>query len=784
MRSLVLLIWLICLPLRVAATIPDIPKITDTINIDGKLDDIAWQHAATLQINNITWPQENITSDVSTTVYYFENGDTLFVAFEAQDPKPEQIRAYFNDRDRIWRDDRVGIKLDPYNDHRLAFQFFVNPLGVQLDSIENVITKQDSNAWDGIWDAAGKIHDTGYTVEMAIPLRNFNFNPTPGQQTWAVEFLRFYPRNERQRISNLFIDRNNDCWACQMVEIKGFEGVQQGKSMAIVPTLVAGSSDSREEADIPDNLPADFTSWESENNTEVGLDIKWGISSDVFLNATINPDFSQVEADSAQLGINNNFTLFFPEKRPFFLENQDMFNTNFNLVYTRNIGAPNVGAKLTGKSGKHTYGVFATDDTNTTFLVPGNLSSGVAELEQDSQNAALRYRYDANATLSVGVMSTFRTSDDYHNYVAAVDVSYRLTPQDEFRVQLVHTDTEYPDWLTNEFCDEDDCADDTLQCTFANCIVNERVLRTRAPDGLSDQAFRINYNHEERDWFAYATYENIGRDYRADLGFMSRTDITRAVLGGGRLWYGKAQDWWTQARLRGDWDITYNDDGDVIERELEALVSVNGPLQSYAELGCVINEHVGNRIDAASLAITGNTIMFDRNICFVYGNFQPMSGLFLEHEFVVGKQIDFANNRAADRFTARPAFEYSINAHLRAELRYVYEKLEADGADIFTANQADLRLKYNVDVRNSFKLSLVYTRIEQNLANQPALSLDDLPDARTTDVSTQFIYSYKINPQTVFFAGYSDHAFKNDRFSRLEKDSRSLFLKFSYAWLR
>ena len=779
MRSLLLLTWLSCFPALLSANTPDVPRITDEVKIDGKLDDVAWKHAAVLPLTNVVWPQENVPSSVQTTVRYFENGDTLFIAFEAQDPEPENIRAYFNDRDRIGRDDQVGVKLDPYNDHRLAFHFFVNPLGVQLDAIHNIITRNRSDAWDGIWDSAGEITDTGFNVEMAIPLRNFNFNPTPGKQTWAVEFARFYPRSERQHISNLTIDRNNDCWACQMVEIKGFEGIQQGKSLAIVPTLVAGQSETRETADAPD-----FEPWESEDNYEFGLDVKWGISSDIYLNATINPDFSQVESDSAQLGINNNFTLFFPEKRPFFLENQDMFNTNFNLVYTRNIGAPDIGAKLTGKTGKHTYGVFATDDTNTTFLVPGNLSSGVAELDQDSQNAAIRYRYDANADLSVGVLGTFRTSDDYHNYVAAVDVSYYLTPQDRFRVQMVHTDTEYPDWLSNEFCDDDDCSAADIQCTFANCPLNERVLRTQAAEGLSDQAFRFNYNHEERDWFAYATYLDIGRDYRADLGFMSRADITRMVLGGGLLWYGEDDDWWTQARLRGDWDITYNDNGEVIEREVEAMVSVNGPMQSYAELGCVGNEHVGNRIDASKLQITGNTIMFDRNFCFFYGNFQPISGLFLENEFVWGKQIDFANNRLADRFTARPGFEYSINAHLRAELRYVYEKLEADGAAVFTANQADLRLKYNLDVRNSFKLSLVYTRINQNRDNQPALSFDDLPHARSTDIATQFIYSYKINPQTVFFAGYADHAFEDDDFTSLEKDSRSLFLKFSYAWLR
>lgn len=757
------------------ATPPEIPRILDPVEIDGVINESAWEQAASMELNYVTWPDENTQAPVQTTVRYFDNGDTLFIAFDAKDPSPDDIRAFYKDRDRIWQDDMVGVKLDPYNDHRLVFQFFVNPFGVQMDSTENVVTNRESNAWDGIWESRGSINENGYQVEMAIPLRNFNFNPVPGKQTWAIEFLRFYPRSERLRISNMAIDRNNDCWACQMHSIEGLENIQQGKSLAVVPTMVIGQSEERDVDDGED--------WQKDTNYEPGLDIKWGISSDLFLNATINPDFSQVEADSAQLGINNNFTLFFPEKRPFFLENQDIFTTNMNLVYTRNIGAPDVGAKLTGKSGKHTYGVFLTNDTDTTFLVPGNLSSGVAELGQDSNNAAIRYRYDANTDLSIGVLGTFRTSDDYHNFVGSVDVSYKLTPQDEFKAQVMTSDTEYPEWLSEDFCGEDNCHVIYEPCTLSSCEVNERVLRTIAGDGLKDTAIRLSYNHEERDWFARVNYVEVGSDFRADMGFQSRVDFNRYVIGGGYFIYGDEDDWYSRWRISGDWDIMHNDAGEVIEREIEGHISVNGPLQSYLQLGCIANEHVGNRFDATTTRIEGNTDMFNRNFCFLYGEMQPISGLYLENEILAGKQIDFRNNRIADRFMLRPEIGYNINAHLRAELRYVYRKLETEGVEVFTANQADFRLKYNLDTRNSLRLSLIYTDIHHNLDNQPLVLPDDLPDENFTDISTQLIYSYKINPQTVFFAGYSDHAFKDDDVFEMTKDNRSLFMKFSYAWL-
>lgn len=774
-RSLVLCL-LFCTGTAFAVDKVSIKRINAEITVDGHFDEAVWQEASQLYLDYETRPRENEPAEVKTLVRYFENGDTMFVAFTAYDPNPENIRAFFNDRDRVDRDDMVGIKLDPYNDHRLVFQFFVNPHGVQIDSTEDVISRSESAAWDAIWESKGIITDEGYQVEVAIPLRNFNFNPVPGKQTWAVEFVRFHPRSERVRLSNIKINRNNDCWACQMAELEGFEGIEQGKSLAIVPNLVMGHSRTR---DLPDE-----PTWNKGESYSAGLDIKWGISSDIFLNATINPDFSQIEADAAQLGVNNNFTLFFDEKRPFFLENQDMFNTNFNLVHTRNIGEPDIGAKLTGRSGKHAYGLFVTDDKKATFILPGNRRSSVAELEEKSNNAALRYRFDANDALSLGLLGTFRKTDNYHNYLGSVDVRYRITEQDLFRFQAITTETEYPDFLAEEFCDEDDCVGTTEDCTFGNCATNEIVLRTAHDGPITDQAYRIRYNHDERDWFTYWNYVDIGRDFRADLGFESNIDRTTKVIGGGLIFYGEADDWWTKAELRSDWDMTHNDAGAVIEKEFEVFFWVQGPLQSFIETGCFRNTQVGNRIDASKLDIRNNTTLFEQDVCLVYGNVQPLSGLFLESEILYGDRIDFANNRLGKRLKIESGIEYSFNTHLRMEADYEYQRLRADGAEVFTAQQLDLRLKYNMDLRNSIKFSLIYTDIDFNLLNQPGILPDDLPFESSKDVSTQLIYSYKVNPQTVFFAGYSDHALKNDDVTSLRHDDRNLFMKFSYAWLQ
>jgi hypothetical protein len=290
-----------------------IPAVTDEVIIDGKLDEQAWQKASTVSLNYVTRPFENATPPVDTEVRFFENGTELVVAFIAKDDNPENIRAFLRDRDRSSGEDLVGIKVDTYNDGRLAYQFFVNPLGVQTDSIENEMTGNESKSWNGIWESAGQITDTGFIVEIRIPLRLMNFLEIERGMTWGIEFVRFYPRVDNYRISHVPFDRDNACGLCQMGDISGFKDAKQGEKITIVPTAVAGVTRSR--------APFETRDWDYERTQEIGVDVNWGITPELTFSGTLNPDFSQVEADEAQLNINNTFNLFFTEQRPFFVEN-------------------------------------------------------------------------------------------------------------------------------------------------------------------------------------------------------------------------------------------------------------------------------------------------------------------------------------------------------------------------------------------------------------------------------------------------------------------------------
>ncbi|WP_299072366.1 DUF5916 domain-containing protein [uncultured Paraglaciecola sp.] len=756
----------------------DIPNVAGEIEIDGELNDTQWQQAKQLELNYVTQPFENTRPPVNTQVKIFENGDTLYVAFIAQDENVENISAFYRDRDNIWSDDTVGIKLDTFNDSRLAYQFFVNPFGIQADSIQNEMTGSESDSWDDIWQSAGKIVANGYQVEMAIPLRILNFKEGDENKVWGAELVRFYPREDRLRISNMPLDRNNACNLCQLGSIGGFKQAKQGKNLAVVPTVVLGQGSSR---DLDESVE-----WQDSNNTEMGLDLKWGITPEISLQATLNPDFSQVEADEAQLSINDTFALFLDEKRTFFLENADYFSSNYNLVYTRNVSAPDYGAKVTGRKDQHTFGVFVANDASTNFLVPGNLGSSVASIEEESLNLALRYRFDVSKKLSVGWTGTMRDAEDYYNYVNGIDGKYLLTEKDTLSAQILRSDTRYPMDLYREFLDSDSESnnDDTIQQetpqdtqSEQNDIYTEAALRLQKTDSFSGRAYRLRYDHEERDWNVFVNRNSRDAGIRTDLGFGSLTDHHQSVVGAGYNWFSE-NSWWNRIRVFGDWDISHNDNDELIEKEAEIHLSVNGQMQSYFRVGLVQRDKVGLRDDPNNLSIANNSTMFTEQQGRGFFEMRPSPSWYFSTEARFGDQIDYDNNRLGKQLWVRPTINLGVGKSLQLKLRHTYQHFDVQSQALFTANLSDFRATYQFDQQQFLRLILVYSDIERNQQNY---TFD--VDARSKNLGTQLLYSYKINPLTKFFVGYSDSAYQDDELTLVTKNERAVFMKFSYAWL-
>ncbi|WP_085297612.1 carbohydrate binding family 9 domain-containing protein [Cognaticolwellia mytili] len=759
----------------------NIPKISGSMVIDANLTEPQWKSAKKVLINNVTRPYDNIPSPVHTEALLMESEGYFYLAFIAKDPDIKEIRAFLKDRDKSWGEDLVGIKIDSYNDQRSAYRFLVNPLGVQIDGIESEVTGNESDAWDGIWESAGKIVPDGYVVEMALPLRMLNFQESENKQTWGLELLRYYPRNEQLRLSNIHLDRGNDCEICQIATATGFEGAKQGSNITVTPSVVLGAQEDRD----------DNNQWQRDNNTEASLDVRWGITPDWLLNATINPDFSTVEADNAQLNVNNTFALFNREKRPFFLDNQDYFDSDYNLIYTRNINAPNYGAKLTGRENKHAFGLFVTDDQDTNILIPGNRSSSVATIEAESKAAAFRYRYSYNDDITLGWISTLRTSEDYSNSVNGIDARFRLSTTDVFKFQSLFSQTEYPDDLFQQFCnvnddqDASDCATPKQNgdCQFGDCIYNENVLRTLKEDKFTGNAFKAGYYHSDSEWEYRVSYNRQNAGFRGDLGFMSRVDHNKFVVGGERKWYAEPGSWWTNFKIYSDWDITHNDDNDLIEKEFDINAQLNASYSSYFRLAYTNRESVGSRLDKSDIAIAGNTSLFTENQYVLFAETKPILGFYINANLTWGDQIDYRNNRLGKISRLRNTINYNINKHLEVKLKQTFSQLNADGANVFIARLTDLRTTYQFNVQSFLRLSLIFNNTSRNPNNYLYSAPEDI-NRHSKTLSTELLYAYKINPQTVFYLGYSDSHYSEEEFNDLEQEQRSLFMKFSYAWIK
>ncbi|WP_346837779.1 DUF5916 domain-containing protein [Microbulbifer sp. SAOS-129_SWC] len=711
-----------------------VPHVERSAVIDGVLDDGIWDSATRVPLNYETRPRENVPPTVTTDAYLVEDGRTLYIAFVASDPRPEEIRAFMRGRDSAYADDFVGVTLDTFNDQRRAFEFFANPLGVQMDLINDDVNGNEDDSWNATWDSAGEIGEDGYVVEMAIPLNILRFQGGLKTQVWGVDLLRFRPRKDRERISNNPLDRDRSCYLCQLGKLEGFRSAEPGRNLEIVPTTTASRSESRD--------PEAGEDWQNgDGNTEMGVDMRWGISANSTLNATLNPDFSQVEADVAQLDVNTNFSLFYPERRPFFLDSADYFETFLPIVHTRNIGSPDYGVKFTSKADNNTTGVFVADDQQTNFVVPGVESSDIANYDSTSQNAVVRYRRDFGQGSTVGALVTSRSAEDYLNQVYGVDGKYRLNENDSLEAQLLASKSENPQQVQDDY----------------------ELAATQ-----SDTAGQLRYRHNSRNWSWKIAHQQFGKDFRSDLGFITQVGYQKSVAGLGHTWHGERDNWWNRIEMYGDWDITHDEDGRLLERELEGYVFLEGPLQLHVEFGGLtrVQDFAGE--------------LYDQQLLSLYSEFRPLPGLYFGAYTRVGDAIDYDNNRAGDMVQFDPKITWNIGRHLEARLRHNYRTLDVDGGRLFTANLTDLRLSYQFNNRSALRLTLQHADIERDLALY--LDTEDLSQ-QNRSLGSQLLYSYKVNPQTVFFLGYSDQALDNDALDRMEKTDRSVFLKLSYAWL-
>ncbi|HEY4581874.1 MAG TPA: DUF5916 domain-containing protein, partial [Lysobacter sp.] len=694
----------------------------------GVLDESVWSQATVIDLPYEISPADNTPAPVRTTMRMATTRDALYIAVHAADPDPSKIRAHLTDRDSAFRDDFVGVMLDTFDDRRRNYEFFVNPLGVQMDLIREEATGNEDDSWDGLWTSAGRITAEGYDVEIRIPFSTLRFRGGEGPKRWGVIALRVYPRSVRHQLANVVVPRGGNCLLCQAAKFEGMAGVQQGRNLEIVPTLTLTDAQTRERRG---------DAWRGDGlQVEPGLDVSWAPSPDLTLNATINPDFSQVESDQAQLDLTSNFALYFPEKRPFFMEGADYFNTPFRVLYTRQIADPDVGLRVTGRSGSGAYGAFVARDATTQLLLPGVLGSSFTVLDQTSDVAVGRYRHDIDAHTSVGVVATARQGEGYRNGVAGVDTRWQKG-RHTMIAQLLRSDSEYPVALADDVDD-------------------------MSPAG---NAWRASYDYETRNWFASAWHERIDPGFRADLGFIGQVGYEKSLVGGAYNWFFDKGSKITRVQFYTDFDITHRHDGQLLERELESKISVNGPWQSnFGVQGMTRSRFWDGR-------------MFDESYVNLFGNMTPSSTMQVGANFRVGPQIDLAASRRGRGRYVDIWGNFAFGRGLSANLDLFQQSLRRDGGTAFEATVLDARLAWQLDPRQRLRMAVQASNVDKD----PSLYAKPV-NRHGRDVGAQLVYSYRVNPRTAVYAGGTIGGFLDDEHRDLFASTRGVFVKLTYGW--
>jgi len=745
-RLIIILLLLNAVSSITAKTTYTLPRVVNSPVINGELEGDEWSKATQVELLYETFPGDSNPAPVRTTAYMMEDGEHLYFAFKAYDPNPEKIRAFIQQRDGIFQDDFVGVILDTFNDERRGFEFFVNPLGSQGElTVDETQENSEDSSWNAVWDSAGKVVDDGYIVEMSIPFRALRYTSSLDIQTWGIHFIRKYPRDSRMNLSDRKSDRALNCSLCQDNKMRGMPKLKAASTnLDITPTVAYIKNDNREVDPV--------TNWqEVENKADFGVDLRWAMTEDWILNATVNPDFSQVEADAGQLDINTTFSLFFPEARPFFLDGADYFRSNNQLVHTRNIADPDYGIKVSGKSNGYTGGVIAASDESTSFLIPSSQGSYLVNLENQASDILIARGQKDLGKNNVGVLVTSRTATNYKNQLLSFDGRYYFSDKDILSYQYMRSDSDNPESIR---FDEDN---------------GEQLLDA----SQSDDALSLYYEHNESNYSIEINYKDFGKDFRADMGFIGKVDYKKFALGGNYFWYGDEGNKWTRWGFFGDWDKTEDQSGKLLEEESELHFTLRGPLQFTTNFGVIKREKYNE----------GE--YFDEQLFVLWAELKPLSGITISHYMQLGEIIDFTHSQLGDWTLYEPSIEWQIGKHFNLDIDYRVQTLDLPEGQLFKAELFDVRLAYQFNNRSRLSLTLQLTDIQRNVElyedNQ-----DSDPDndvfGNNKRFGSQLIYSYKINPQTLLYVGYSDNALENDNVQSIEKTDKVIFAKFSYLW--
>ena len=378
--------------------------------IDGVLDDTAWQQAAPRSDFIQLEPARGVPATDDTEFRIAYDVHNLYVAFRCYDAEPDKIVNRMTRRGDVYASDVISFFIDPHHDHRTGYKFATNPGGVQSDNYRYEDTQRDSN-WKGIWWVESNIDELGWSAEFKIPFSNFRFTDRP-TQIWGFDVERVNRRKSEVTVWKQLTQAGVVTRMSDLGHVVGIHGIETGKNFEITPYALGGAAGAAD-ADITRQLGT-------------GLDVQYSPTSALKANVTVNPDFAQVEADQLEINLTR-FPTRFPEKRPFFVEGNSFFETPYDLMFSRRIGSRgNIlwGGKLTGKVGNYSIGVLGNQTGEFTF------SEDASSEKEAAWFSAIRIKRDILKRSNVGVLfvNKEQPGDDHwsHSRVGGIDMNLAL----------------------------------------------------------------------------------------------------------------------------------------------------------------------------------------------------------------------------------------------------------------------------------------------------------------------------------------------------------------------
>ncbi len=577
-----------------------------------------------------------------TTVWVSYDADALYFAFKCDDQEPGGIKTSITRRDNIWQDDWIGLSLDALGTGQQAYHMMVNASGVQADMLQSAAGGEDS-APDWIWDSAGRVTDSGYVVEIRLPLQSIRFG---GGLNTRMGIL-FWRRVSRLGVSVAWPPLAPGVWVFERHAALRFADLRPRPPREILPSVTYGRTETR---DLPNR-------WTTTDKGDLGFGGKIGLSSTITLDATVNPDFSQVESDAFQVEVNQRFPIFFGEKRPFFMEGAGIFalagsgngdNSLRTAVHTRRIVDPIFGAKLTGSAGRVSFGTLSAIDE----AVPANAQDPTAEGSRVFNIG--RAQYSLGPGNYAGALVSDMTSDEGYNRVVGADLRWRLGPTQRLDAFAL-------------------------------------ASRSRGPEESNPSAgigTQITYSYDTQKWVAIGSVEHYDPQFRMATAFINRVGITSAWSFVDRSFYPDKERYPWVRRVS---VLSFTQGGRDLAAGGNDLLEVVGMRFNFTRQGFL-------RVDQTFGFEHWQGERFDRGRLRGFGNVQLYRWLFLEGNVSGGLAV-FYDPIAPFQGRSRSisgGFRLQPNGRFQQSLNYnrVAFDREATGDRVYTVNILNARTTY------------------------------------------------------------------------------------------